>query len=108
MRIMSQTPLFAGILLGIGLVLLSVTRVFTQDVTEVTQERALQTEGWQGKRPTPAEQRPLSPAHNGRPPPASRCLKFRSSPNVPLFRLRVSKRVFRLAPSPSARVPSNS
>ena len=83
MRIMSQTPLFAGILLGIGLVLLSVTRVFTQDVTEVTQERALQTEGWQGKRPTPAEQRPLSPAPQRPAPSGKQVLEIPVQPQRP-------------------------
>ena len=84
LRILRQTPLFAGIVLGIGLVLLSVTPVLTQDVAQdVTQERALQTEGWQGKRPTPPEQRTITPAPQRPGPSGKQVLEIPVQPQRP-------------------------
>ena len=101
MRIMRQTPLFAGILLGIGLVLLSVTPVFTQDVTQdvtqdIIQERALQTEGWQGKKPPPSEQRTITPAPQRPGPSGKQVLEIPVQPQRPSLP----------PPSQQARIPS--
>ena len=74
---MSRTSLFAGLVFGAGLVLLSATQVLTQ-------ERTLQTEGWQGKRPPPAEeQRSLTPAPQRLAPAGKQVLEIPVQPQRP-------------------------
>ena len=73
---MSRTSLFAGLVFGAGLVLLSATQVLTQ-------ERTLQTEGWQGKRLPPTEQRTLTPAPQRLAPSGKQVLEIPVQPQRP-------------------------
>ena len=65
MRTISLETFFSSISLGIGLILLSASPTLSQ-------ERTLQTEGWQGKRPTPHEQRTIAPAPQRPPVPSGK------------------------------------
>ncbi len=73
---MSRTSLFAGLVFGAGLVLLSATQILTQ-------ERTLQTEGWQGKRPQPSEQRTPAPAPQRLAPSGKQVLEIPVQPQRP-------------------------
>ena len=73
---MSRTSLFAGLVFGVGLILLSATQVLTQ-------ERTLQTDGWQGKRPPPTEQRSLTPAPQRLAPGGKQVLEIPVQPQRP-------------------------
>ncbi len=73
---MSRTSFFSGIVLGTGLVLLSATQA-------VTQEKTLQTEGWQGKRPPPVEQRTRTPAPQRLAPSGKQVLEIPVQPQRP-------------------------
>ncbi len=73
---MSRTSLFASLVCGAGLVLLSATQALTQ-------ERTLQTEGWQGKRPPPVEQRTLTPAPQRLAPSGKQVLEIPVQPQRP-------------------------
>ena len=98
---MSRTSLFVSFMCGAGLVLLSA-------VQALTQERTLQTEGWQGKRPPPVEQRTLAPAPQRLAPTGKQVLEIPVQPQRPALPPRVSRPVCRLVSSPSAHSPSNS
>ncbi len=73
---MSRTSFLAGLACGLGLVLLSATQVLTQ-------EKTLQTEGWQGKRPPSPEQPTLTPAPQRPAPTGKQVLEIPVQPQQP-------------------------
>ena len=73
---MSRTSLFVSLVCGAGFVLLSATQALTQ-------EKTLQTEGWQGKRPPPVEQRTLTPAPQRPAPTGKQVLEIPVQPQRP-------------------------